>query len=94
MAVASTVAPPTSSRLSVSSCRDTLQRPAPSAARTASSRHRSYWRIRSIPQTLAVEISTTKLTAPISRNNGERTSPISGSRIGDTVNETSTLSGK
>ncbi len=78
--------PPRSDRttLSASSWRTSLPRPAPSAARTASSRWREVARASSKFATLAHAMRRTKATAPARTRRAGRTSPVSCSRTGTT----------
>ena len=93
-ATATPAAPPAAPRstLSVSSCRATRPRPAPSAPRMASSRRRAMPRARSRPVTLAQAISSTSpVAAPTiasasrkgrARSSRRRTTRASGVRSG------------
>ena len=69
-----------SSTLSVSSCRATRPRVAPSAVRIASSRRRALARASSRLATLAHAMRSTNPTAPSSTRSGVRTSPVRFSR--------------
>ena len=80
-----------SSRLSVRSCRTTRQRPAPSAARIASSRRLPPARISSRLATFAHATSRTSVTAPSRISSGSREEPVSCSRIGTTAAPTFSL---
>src|SRR5581483_9146601 len=73
-----------SSRLSVSNCRMTRQRPAPSATRTAISRRRTAPRASSRPATLTHATASTQPTAPSSTKSGRRKSPVSSRMAGMT----------
>ena len=74
-----------STRLSVSSCRPMRRRPAPSAARTASSRARTLARAMSRLATFAQQMSSTKPTTPRKSSEVSRRSrPMSASCSGST----------
>ena len=82
--MSSPVMPPAipSTRLSVSSCRMSCPRLAPSAARMASSRRRPVARAIRRLETLAQAMSSTSPTAPWINISASRMSPTSVSRIG------------
>ena len=76
---------PASITLSVSNCRMTRQRPAPMAARIASSLCRTAARASSRLATLAQAIKSTKATAPSNTSSAVRTEPVTmASAIGTT----------
>ena len=83
-----------SSRLSVSSCRTSLERPAPSAVRMAISDPRAAARARSRLATFAHAISSTKPTAPSRSSIALRMSPTVASRSGTAVNPRFALSSR
>ena len=68
-------------RLSVTSWRTILQRPAPMAVRTAISVRRDAARANSRPATLAQPINSTNPTAPCSNSRGDRSCPYRDSVI-------------